>query len=77
MRRSIFRFQEMNASEKTFFIVSVAGMFFSFILDLTKVLENRLAKIFFSTFLGVFLVNWLVVLIRHRREKAGDNGPET
>jgi hypothetical protein len=68
MRRSIFRFQEMNASEKVFFVVSVAGMTFSFILDLMGILENKLARIFFSTFLGIFLLNWFVVLLKYRKK---------
>jgi hypothetical protein len=68
MRRSIFRIGEMSATEKIFFVVSFAGMFLAFIFDFAGFLEKKLSRIFFSLFLGVFVINWLVILLRHRRK---------
>lgn len=59
----------MGTTEKIFFIVSFAGMFFAFIFDFAGFLEKKLSRIFFSCFLGMFIINWLVVLIKHRRKK--------
>ncbi|MCK4575275.1 hypothetical protein KAU34_02595 [candidate division WOR-3 bacterium] len=67
MRRSIFRLSEMNRIEKTIFVVSFVGMFFVFIFDLTGFLERLVSKIIFSVFLGVFIVNWIIVVIHYRR----------
>jgi hypothetical protein len=70
MRRSIFRIGELGTVEKTIFIVSFVGMFFAFIFDFSGFLERKLSRIFFSAFLGVFVINWLVILLRHRQGKA-------
>ncbi|MCK4233793.1 hypothetical protein KAX75_05155 [candidate division WOR-3 bacterium] len=67
MGRSIFRLSEMNRIEKTIFVVSFVGMFFVFIFDLTGFLEKLVSKIIFSVFLGVFIVNWIIVVIHYRR----------
>jgi hypothetical protein len=68
MKRSIFRLSEMSRIEKTVFIVCFAAMFFVFLFDLTGFLENRISKIIFSVFLGIFAVNWIVILFLHRRK---------
>ncbi|TES91750.1 MAG: hypothetical protein E3J87_07110 [Candidatus Cloacimonadota bacterium] len=67
MRRSIFRFSEMNRIEKAIFVVCCASMLFVFLFDLTGFLPKNISRIFFSVFLGIFVVNWIVVLIRHRK----------
>jgi hypothetical protein len=69
MRRSIFRIGEMSATEKIVFVVSFAGMFLAFIFDFAGFLEKKLSRIFFTCFLGMFILNWLVVLIKYRRKK--------
>lgn len=68
MRRSIFRISEMNSIEKTIFVVCFAGMFFVFLFDFTGFLQKNISRIFFSVFLGVFILNWMVVLIHHRKK---------
>jgi|GEM_PF-5912748 len=67
MRKSIFRISEMNRVEKTIFIVCFTAMFFVFLFDLTGFMQKNTSRITFSVFLGIFLINWIVVLIRHRK----------
>ncbi len=69
MRRSIFRIGELSTIEKTFFIVSFVGMFLTFIFDFAGFIEKQYSRIFFSCFLCIFVINWVVVLLRHRERK--------
>ena len=68
MKRSILRFSEMSRIEKTIFIVSFVSMFIVFLFDLTGFLQKNISRMIFSVFLGIFALNWIVILFLHRKK---------
>ena len=64
--RSIFRFSQMTTTEKVIFLSCFAGMFLTYILDLSNFIAKDLSRIVFSIFLAVFIIDWVVILLRHK-----------
>ena len=58
----------MSRIEKTIFIVSFVSMFIVFLFDLTGFLQKNISRMIFSVFLGIFAVNWIVILFLHRKK---------